>query len=296
MSALDELGSHVTRLATEKSRPTWIRGVLLFAADQATAPMGTVTEPMLTLVVQGTKRSVLGEHVFEHRRGQIAAVTVDLPLVSQIVEASPKRPFLALGMRLEPPVIAQLLAEGGSVTRPSTNGLGMAISDANDDVLDAILRLIRLLDAPRDYGVLAPNVRREIYWRLLNGPQAALLKQVGAADSRVALVARAIEWIRSRYDQAIRIDDLAMDLGTSVSSLNRHFRAVTAISPLQYQKQIRLQKARMELMAAPHNVAEIGYAVGYENPSQFSREYRRMFGAPPRQDALRLQTMTIVQE
>jgi AraC-like DNA-binding protein len=296
MNDLDELAGRITRFATQKSRPLWIRGVLVFATDQVTAPMGTVTEPMLTLVVQGAKRSVLGEYVFEHVPRQIAAVTVDLPLVSQIVRASPSEPFLALGLRLEPATVAQLLADGGLATIRPHDGPGMAVSEASDDLLDAIVRLMRLLDTPRDFQVLAAGVRREIHWRLLNGPQAGLLRQVGVADSRLALVARAIEWIRSRYDRVIRIDDLASDVGTSVSSLNRHFRAVTAISPLQYQKQIRLQKARIELIAAPHNVAEIGYAVGYDNPSQFSREYRRMFGAPPLQDALRLQTMAIVHE
>lgn len=144
--------------------------------------------------------------------------------------------------------------------------------------------------------MLAPAVRREIHWRLLNGPQAALVRQIGLADSQLALVARAIGWIKTRYDQVIRIDDLAGHVGMSVSSLNRHFRAVTTMSPLQYQKQLRLQKARIQLIAAPHNIAEIGYAVGYDSPSQFSREYRRMFGAPPGQDAARLQTAATIQE
>ncbi|RSM85821.1 AraC family transcriptional regulator [Kibdelosporangium aridum] len=296
MGHLDELGRRITRLATDKHRPLWIEGVLVFATDRMTAPMGTVTEPMLTVVAQGAKRTVLGEHAFEHHPGQVSVVTVDLPVVGQIIRASAAEPFLALGLRLEPATVAQLLVDGGPTTIRPHDGPGMAVSDAGDDLLDAIVRLMRLLDRPRDFQVLAPGVRREIHWWLLNGPQAAMLRQVGIADSRLALVARAVAWIRSRYDQVIRIDDLASDIGTSVSSLNRHFRAVTAMSPLQYQKHIRLQKARMELIAAPHDVAAIGYSVGYDNPSQFSREYRRMFGAPPRQDALRLQTMDIVRE
>ncbi|GAA1114678.1 hypothetical protein GCM10009630_10060 [Kribbella jejuensis] len=184
----------------------------------------------------------------------------------------------------------------------------MAISDADDDLLDSLVRLLRLFDDPRELQVLGAGVRREIHWRLLNGPHAALMRQAGMADSRLALVARAVEWVRSRYDRVIRIDDLAWDIGISVSSRNRHFRAVTAMSPLQYQKlrlqhvdhrlrqQIRLQKARMELIAAPHDVAAIGYAVGYDSPSQFSREYRRMFGAAPGRDAIRLQSAVIVCE
>jgi AraC-like DNA-binding protein len=296
VSHLDELGRRIVRHAARDARPLWIEGVLVFASDHVTQPSITVTEPMFTLVVQGAKRTVLGDHVFEHRPGQIAIVTVDLPLSGHITRASRREPFLALGLRLDPATIAQLLVDGGPTTTRPHDGPGMAISDADDTLLDAIVRLMRLLDQPRDLRVLAAGVRREIHWRLLNGPQAALLRQAGMADSRLALVARAIAWIRARYDRVIRIDDLASDVGTSVSSLNRHFRAVTAMSPLQYQKQIRLQKARIALIAAPHDVAAAGYSVGYDNPSQFSREYRRMFGAPPGQDAIRLQTMAIVQE
>lgn len=192
--------------------------------------------------------------------------------------------------------IAQLLVDGGPTAIRPHDGPGLAVSDADDRLLDALVRLTRLLDSPRDRKVLSAGVRREIHWWLLNGPQAALLRQAGSADSRLALVALATAWIRERYDRVIRIADLAAAVGTSVSSLNRHFRAVTAMSPLQYQKQIRLQKARLALLAAPHDVAAVGYAVGYDNPSQFSREYRRMYGAPPGRDAVRLQTMAIVQE
>ncbi|MCE7010188.1 AraC family transcriptional regulator [Kibdelosporangium philippinense] len=292
MSQLAELASRIARHAVTDSRPQWIEGILVFSAKQVTAPMGSVTEPMFTLVVRGAKRTILGDHVFEHGAGKAAVVTVELPLIGQIVEA----PFLALGIRLEPATIAQLMVDGGPTTIRPHEGPGMAVSDADEKLLDAIVRLMRLLDDPRDLRVLGPAVRREIHWWLLNGPQGPMIRQAGIADSRLALVARAIAWIRTRYDRVIRIDDLASDIGTSVSSLNRHFRAVTAMSPLQYQKQIRLQKARLHLIAAPHDVAAIGYSVGYDNPSQFSREYRRMYGAPPGQDAIRLQTMAIVQE
>jgi AraC-like DNA-binding protein len=296
MSPLDELGRRITRLAGRNPRPSWIEGVMVFAAEHVTEPMGSVTEPMLALVVQGAKRSILGDHVFEHHPGQAGVVTVHLPLISQIIRASPDEPFLALGLRLEPATIAQLLVDAGPTTTRPHDGPGMAVDDADDNLLDAIVRLMRLLDEPRNLRVLAAGVRREIHWWLLNGPHAGLIRQAGMADSRLALVARAIGWIRSRYDRVIRIDDLAAEVGISVSSLNRHFRAVTAMSPLQYQKQIRLQKARIQLIAAPHDVAAIGYAVGYDNPSQFSREYRRMFGAPPGQDVARLQNMVFVQE
>ncbi|MFG2680542.1 AraC family transcriptional regulator N-terminal domain-containing protein [Streptomyces sp. NPDC048392] len=268
----------------------------VFSTERVTEPLGTVNTPMIALTAQGAKRSVLNDRIFDYHSGQYLVATVDLPLTSQITRATPAEPFLGFGVPLEPATVAQLLLEATPATAGSHVGPGIATSDADERLLDALVRLLRLLDDPRDIPVLAPAVRREIHWRLLNGPQAALVRQIGLADSRMVLVARAISWIKAHYDRVIRIEDLADEVSMSVSSLNRHFRAVTAMSPLQYQKQIRLQKARIQLIAAPHDVAAIGYAVGYESPSQFSREYRRMFGAPPGQDAARLQTAAIVQE
>lgn len=295
MGHSEELRRRIARLAAGSPGPLPVEGVTVFSSGRVTEPLGTVTEPMLALVAQGAKRTALGDRIFDYHAGQYLVVTVDLPLTSQITRATPAEPFLAFGLPLQPALIAQLLADAGPAPRPH-DGPGLASSDADDNLLDAVVRLLRLLDAPRDIPVLAPAVRREIHWRLLNGPQAALVRQIGLADSQLALVARAIGWIKTRYDQVIRIDDLAGHVGMSVSSLNRHFRAVTTMSPLQYQKQLRLQKARIQLIAAPHNIAEIGYAVGYDSPSQFSREYRRMFGAPPGQDAARLQTAATIQE
>jgi transcriptional regulator GlxA family with amidase domain len=196
---------------------------------------------------------------------------------------------------LQPAIIAQLLLEAGPVGGRPDAAEGVVLSDADDDLLDAVVRLLRLVDRPDDFRMLSSAIEREIHWRLMTGPQAATVRQIGLADSRLSMVARAIRWIQAHYDRVIRIDDLADDVGMSTSSLNRHFRAVTAMSPLQYQKQLRLQKARIELMAAPHDVAAIGYAVGYDSPSQFSREYRRMFGVPPGQDAARLQTAAVAE-
>ncbi|WP_218825227.1 AraC family transcriptional regulator [Streptosporangium subroseum] len=296
MRHLDELRGRIARLAAGSPRPLWIEGMHVFSTGHVTEPLGAITEPVFALVAQGAKRSALGDHIFDYHAGQYLVVTVDLPLTSQITHATPTEPFLAFGLPLQPALIAQLLLEAGPTVGRPHDGPGIATSDADDRLLDAVVRLLRLLDEPRDVPVLAHGVRREIHWRLLNGPQAALVRQIGLTDSRLALVARAIGWIKTRYDRVIRIDDLADDVGVSVSSLNRHFRAVTAMSPLQYQKQLRLQKARIQLIAAPHDVAAIGYAVGYDSPSQFSREYRRMFGSPPGQDAARFQAAAVVQE
>jgi AraC-like DNA-binding protein len=290
---LVEIRERIARLAADSRRPLTIQGITVFRAPRATEPLGSVTAPVFALVAQGGKRSLLGDRVFAYEAGQYLITTVDLPLTSHIVTATPTEPFLGFGLALEPASIAQLLVEATPAAVRDHPGPAIATSDADEALLDAVVRLLRLVDSPRDFEVLAPAVRREIHWRLLNGPQAALVRQIGLADGRLALIARAIEWIKSHYDQAIRIDELAGAVNVSVSSLNRHFRTVTSMSPLQFQKQLRLQQARIRLIAAPHDVAAVGYAVGYDSPSQFSREYRRMFGAPPGQDATRLQSMAL---
>jgi AraC-like DNA-binding protein len=168
---------------------------------------------------------------------------------------------------------------------------GIAVGDVTDDLLDPVVRLLRLLDRPADIPILAAATEREILWRLINGEQGPMIRQIGLADSRLSQVARGIRWIREHYADLFRIEDAARVAGMSVTSFHRHFRAVTTMSPLQFQKQIRLQHARTRLIGAPHDVAAIGYDVGYDSPSQFSREYRRLFGAPPGQDAARLQAV-----
>jgi AraC-like DNA-binding protein len=296
MEQADELRSRIARLAGGAPRPACVEGMSVFATEHVTEPLGSVAKPVFALVAQGAKRSALGEHVFEYHAGQYLVVTVDLPLTSGITRASRAEPFLAFGLPLQPALITQLLMESGAGAADRHGGLGIATSDADDRLLDAVVRLLRLCDEPRDAPVLAPDVCREIHWRLLNGPQGALVRGIGLAGSRLTLVGGAIRWIRANYDRVIRVDDLAGDIGVSVSSLNRHFRAVTSMSPLQYQKQLRLQNARLQLMAAPDNVAAVGHSVGYDSPSQFSREYRRMFGSPPGRDAAHLQTVTTLPE
>ncbi|WP_433172428.1 AraC family transcriptional regulator [Actinoallomurus sp. CA-150999] len=296
MSDLAELRARITRLTAGHHRPRWIDDIYVFATATTTRPLGTVAKPVLALVAQGAKRSMLGDQVFDYRAGQFLVVTVDLPLTSQITQASADEPFLAFGLPLEPSTIAQLLLHGRPPAAPVPDGPALSVSTATPELLDAVVRLLRLADSPGDQRVLAPAAKMEIHWRLLTGPQGGLVRQIGTADGRLALVARAIAWIDSRYDEVIRIDDLAADVGLSVSSLNRHFRAVTSMSPLQYQKQLRLQRARLRLLADPTDIAGAGHAVGYTSASQFSREYRRLFGMPPSEDALRLQSDPVVVE
>jgi AraC-like DNA-binding protein len=291
-----ELRQHIARLADGWPRPRQVGGLKVFSATQTTAPIGGVAEPAFALVVQGAKRAVLGDRVFDYAAGQFLVVTLDLPLTSSITAASAAEPFLALTMPLDPATIAELLIESDVPAQAAPPGPALAVSDAAPELVDAVIRLLRLVGAPRDQRILGPAVKREIHWRLLTGPQGGLVRQIGIASSRIALVGRAIAWIRAYYDEPIRVDDLAAKVGLSVSSLNRHFRAATSMSPLQYQKQIRLQEARLRLLANPADVAGTGHAVGYTSASQFTREYRRMFGAPPGRDAAQLQNGSLASD
>ncbi|GAA1283229.1 AraC family transcriptional regulator [Planotetraspora silvatica] len=290
--SLDELRSLITRHAG-RSGPA-VGGLLLSAADKPSPPTATVAEPTLAVVAQGAKRLTLGDRIYDYGAGQYLVVSVGLPVTGQLAQASPERPFLGCGLTLSPAVIASLILEAGPAAhtrepgRRSETPRGVAVSDAPDDLLDAMVRMVRLLGRPADAPVLAPMIEREIHWRLLTGEQGATVRQIGLADSRLSHVGRAIRWIRDHHAEAIRVDDLAGISGMSASAFHRHFRAVTAMTPIQYQKRIRLQEARLLLLSGSRDVAAVGFTVGYDSASQFSREYRRLFGVPPGQDAARL--------
>ena len=270
---------------------TAIDGVLISKVERPNAPTASMSGTVLALIAQGAKRLALGDRVYDYRAGQYLVASVDLPVTGHFTEASPERPALGFGLSLSPTVIAELLlqsapgdlARAGSRTPP-----GIAVSDASDELLDAVVRLLRLLDRPRDRAVLAPLVTREILWRLVTGDQGATVAQLGLADSGLAHVARAVRWIRDHYAQPFRVEDVARLSGMSLSAFYRNFQAATAMSPIQFQKQIRLQEARLLVAMQPDNVTGVGHRVGYDSPSQFSREYRRQFGVPPSQDATRL--------
>jgi AraC-like DNA-binding protein len=242
-------------------------------------------EPTFALVAQGVKQTALNGHPFRYGVGQFLVASVDLPVIGQIEQATPEEPFLAVVLELRPERIAALLLE---TAPPASSGVpvGLAISDASAELMDAVARLLGLLDAPQDAAVLAAGVEREILWRLITGPQGAMVRQIGLADSQLAHLARAIRWIRRHYDTTLRVEELAALATMSVTSFHRHFRAATSMTPIQYQKQLRLHEARARLLAEPGDVAGVGFAVGYDSASQFSREYRRMFGVPPGRDAL----------
>jgi len=288
--SLAELRTLIARHARPDTT-TAVDGVLVSKVERPSAPYPSMTGTVLALVAQGAKRLALGDRVYDYRAGQYLVASVDLPVTGHFVDVAPEHPALGFGLVLRSSVVAELLLRAGPTDLPPAPGgapSGIAVSDAPDELVDAAVRMLRLLDQPRDAAILAPLIEREIVWRLLTGEQGAAVRQLGLADSSLAHVARAVRWIRDHYAESFRVEDAARVSGMSVSAFYRNFQAVTAMSPIQFQKQIRLQQARLLLATRVHDVTGVSHRVGYDSPSQFSREYRRQFGAPPSRDALRL--------
>jgi AraC-like DNA-binding protein len=287
MEHLSELQDLIARHTPGEAAPRMVGalnvGIARFVAP--TPPVHHVYEPVVAVIAQGAKRIVVADRVFHAHAGQYSVVPLDLPLTFSVTQASEDAPYLAVALMLKAELIASLLLEAGAGERGSDEMPVIGISQAPPELLEPLVRLLRLLDNPSDIPILRPMIEREIVWRLLSGDQGALVRQIGLADSRLAKISHAIRWIREHYAEPFRIEDLAEQVAMSPTSFHRHFRAVTALSPLQYQKQIRLQEARSRLLAKAEDVAGIGFSVGYESPSQFSREYARLFGAPPGRDA-----------
>jgi AraC-like DNA-binding protein len=281
MDELARLKESITRHAGDGVTRTALPGLSIIRSSTTTQPLGDVVRPTLGVIAQGVKETALNGRPFTYGPGQFLVVSVDLPVVGHITRASADEPFLAAVLELRPERIAALLLETAPATAPGHTPMGIAVSDASPALLDAVGRLLALLDTPDDAAALAAGVEREVLWRLVTGPQGATVRQIGLADSRLAHLARAIHWIHGHYDQTLRVEELATMATMSVSSFHRHFRAVTSMTPVQFQKQLRLHEARTRLLAESGDIAGVGFAVGYDSPSQFSREYRRMFGVPP---------------
>jgi AraC-like DNA-binding protein len=286
--SVDELRELLDRHA-RPDLATAIDGVRICKTDYATAPESSMSGTVLAVIVQGGKRLALGDRFYDYGVGQYLVASVDVPVTGHVMDAAPGRPALGFGMTLEPAAIAELLLQAGPGDLPRASGAGrpgIAVSDAPEELLDAIVRLLRLLDRPRDRRILAPLVKREILWRLMTGEQGELVRQLGLADSSLRHITRAARWIRENYASPFRVEEVAHLSGMSVSAFHRNFQAVTTMSPIQFQKHIRLQAARLLLANSPGDITGVGIRVGYDSPSQFSREYRRLFGAPPSRDAV----------
>ena len=278
---LDQLRDIVDRHAVRPRTPGALPRVALYRDEAAPQPVSGVYLPMMALILRGSKEIAVGDRRLRYDPASYFIATVELPASGCVRLNRSDESYLAVSLDLDGERLAPLLTQ--AVDEPSAPQAAFAVNPVTPDLLDAWLRLLRLLDTPQDIAVLAPFCEQEILYRLLQGPQGAMLRQITRSDSRLSQVRRAVALLRDRYDQPVRIGELADRAGMSPASLRRHFKSATAMSPLQYQKSLRLQEAR-RLIASGREIGASAYAVGYESASQFSREYARMFGAPPSRD------------
>lgn len=260
----------------------------LVRSCRPTDAVPTVYKPSLCIIAQGRKQVELGGRSYVYDPAKYLAVSVDLPLVGSILEASPQRPYLCLVLDIDLAVLSDLMLQHAPEPGPEPTGPALGVSQVEPGLLDAAVRLARLLDTPRDAAALGPLAEREILYRLLFGGQAPMIWRIAAAESRLKQVSRAIAWLRENYAKPVSVERLAADVGMSPSSFHSHFKAATTMSPLQFRTRVRLQEARRMMVVEAMDAAGAGFAVGYESPSQFSRDYSRLYGAPPLKDALRL--------
>lgn len=281
------LAERIARWAKPEDQPpeTAIPSLDLRRFDGPTEVAAYLHEPSICLIAQGAKRVLLGEEIYEFDAHHFLLTSVNLPVMAQITEASPEAPYLSLMLKLDQRELAQLMVDK-NLPSPRTQqaSRAMAVSGVSAPLLGAFRRLIDLLEQPEDIPILAPLIQREIFYRLLTGEQGARLRQIAAAGSHSQQIARAINWLKGNYQKPLRVDDLAAQTGMSTSNFHHHFRSLTAMSPLQFQKRLRLSEARRLMLMESLDAATASFQVGYESPSQFSREYSRLFGAPPLRD------------
>lgn len=292
MDAIRELASVLdrhTRALGCGLHESAIARMAMIRADYPSEKTPSVYRPCVCIIAQGAKRSIAGDSVLSYGAGSYLTVSVDVPVVAEIVTASEAEPYLCLKIDLDLGQLSDLAIESGLVSRADEEPVfGLAVSVLSREMLDATRRLVGLLDKPEAIPALAPIYERELLYFLLTGPQGPRLRQIAHAESRAGQIVKAIRWINARFREPISVEDAAAEAGMSASSFHQHFKAVTALSPLQYQKQLRLQEARRLMVSAGSDAASAGFAVGYASAQQFSREYARLFGAPPQRDAARL--------
>ncbi len=289
MDELREISAIIAKhVLNDGFQATPIERVTLVRSSTVTMPMPNIYRPQLCLVVQGQKEVSLGDHIFRYAPGRYGVVTYDLPAIGHVIEATPDKPYLCLYLDFDPVMLGELASRVPPPPEVPSPPIGKTVSDASAGLLDATLRLLRLLDNPSALPVLAPLAEQEILYYLLAGPDGARMRHITSGQGRVAQVGRAIAWIGKNFRERFSIERLAAEVGMSPSSLHEHFRAVTAMTPLQFQKQLRLQDARSQMLIEDIDVATAALRVGYESASQFSREYRRHFGEPPSRDIARL--------
>ncbi|XXJ20587.1 AraC family transcriptional regulator [Desulfovibrio caledoniensis] len=262
-----------------------IPGLMLIRYEAPTEPMSAMYEPCICVVAQGAKRVQLGDEEYIYDENHMLITSVGLPVMANIVTASKETPLLSLVLKIDLPMVAQLMVDSNlPAPRTRQTGRGMAVCQVSEPLLDGFQRLIDLLDTPEDIPMLSPLILKEILYRLLMGELGPRLRQIATAESHGQQVARAVDWLKENYAKQVKVEGLARKSGMSVSTFHHHFRAVTAMTPLQFQKWLRLHEARRLMLTESQDATTAALQVGYESPSQFSREYKRQFGAPPLRD------------
>lgn len=284
---VEELAERISGTLSENGHREPLEGLHLHRAS-VTRKLHGVSTPGFCLIAQGSKEIVLGGEHYRYDPANYLLVTSSLPIISRIIEASPERPYLSLRLGLDPTLVSSVMIESGHVSTNHTDVRAFDVGSLGLDLLDAVLRLIRLLDKPSEATFLLPLIKREIIFRLLKGEQSGRLRQIARVGGHSHRIARAIERLRKDFDQPLKIESVAQDLSMSVSSFHHNFKAVTAMSPLQFQKRLRLQEARRLMLGENLDAASAAYRVGYDDASHFNREYKRLFGMPPMRDVERL--------
>jgi len=284
-----ELVERVAQATREDGRVEPLNGLYLFRASSPTELLHSVYTPAFCVIAQGSKEVFLGEERYQYDPAHYLLTTVELPVVSQILEASREQPYLSMRLQLDPTLVGSVLVEANLPLPPGQSDVkAMDVSPLDASLLDAVVRLVRLVDSPTEARVLAPLVTREIVARLLMGAQGARLRHIAVLGGYTHHIARAVDLLRKEYSQPLRMERIAHELGMSVSGFHHQFKAVTALSPLQFQKRLRLQEARRLMLGEHLDAASAGSRVGYDDAAHFNREYKSLFGLPPMRDVERL--------
>ena len=289
-TAREEIVERMSRLLREDGKIDLFSDLLLIRSSVSAEPVQAIYEPAFCFVAQGRKRASVGGEVFLYDPFHYLIFTVDLPVAFEIEAASKELPYLGMSLRLDPALVASVIVESGiRIKKGDASVKAMNVSAIDADLLDAVARLVRIAETPAEARVLAPLVIKEIIYRLLAGGQGARLAHLlVASDTR--RISKAIGHLREHFDEQLKMEEIARELGMSVSGFHHHFKSVTSMSPLQFQKHLRLQEARRLMLGEDMDAASAGFRVGYDDPSHFSREYKKHFGAPPHGDIASLRS------
>jgi AraC-like DNA-binding protein len=291
---LKELAERIAKAAPLDGKVEPRPGLVLTRLSSPSEPVHAVLEPWFCMIAQGSKDVLLGDEWFHYDTAHYLISTLGLPAIGRVDDASRERPYLGLRLSLDPSVVTSVMVESGvglDSRREAGDVKGVGVSPLDAELLDAVVRLVRLIDRPAEYRAIAPLIVREIIYRLLSGPQSSRIRHLATFGGQAHRMVRAVDRLRENFDKPLRIDAAARELGMSVSGFHAHFKAVTNMSPLQFQKHLRLQEARRLMLSENLDAGEAGFRVGYEDQSHFSREYKRHFGEPPMRSVERLREM-----